>query len=211
MNTLICDCGASRPRGAYKKVRGYEGLWTRCENCNDSLYQPELSVRVNEEVKRDVEFLEDSDPSSESEKDDRIKDPAFHDASKRDPMAAKRALKLKKKKARASSKGKRRWQPGDPGYVYIMKKRTAGGEEQLKFGHTIDLERRRAQLQTGSAEKIYIYAYVWHHDNLFYETKLKKDYEFYNLRKELGGGTEFYDPIIIDELLYLLNFQLYDA
>jgi len=213
----MCECEVPSTPTTSRQFPGIEGWWGRCRICNAWIQLPELRIvtqtkdgskRIRYEQSQSSEpshtiFLEDSDPSSESEEDDRERDPAFGQASKRDPAAAKRAIKAKKRVSRASKK-ERHWKPGDPGYVYIMRK-VVNGVAQLKFGHAVNPKKRRSALQTGSAERLEVVACVWCRDNQALERQLKKKYDGDNLR--LGGGTEFFDPVVLDEVVQLYGFQ----
>lgn len=72
------------------------------------------------------------------------------------------------------------------GYVYAIHE---VGSQKYKIGHTVNVERRLAQLQTGNGTLLVIYATLYFADRIEAETKIKAVFSAYRV---MQGGTEWH-------------------
>lgn len=72
------------------------------------------------------------------------------------------------------------------GYVYAIHEI---GSERYKIGHTVDLNRRLRQLQTGNGTLLIIYGQLYFADRITAETNIKAVFSAYRV---LRGGTEWF-------------------
>lgn len=72
------------------------------------------------------------------------------------------------------------------GYVYAIHE---VGSDRYKLGHTVDVERRLQQLQTGNGTQLIIYATLYFDDRIAKEQKIKAVFSGYRVFR---GGTEWH-------------------